>query len=134
MSERKFVMLVDDDPAIADLYRIGLEAEGYRVLVLPHAIALSEKVSSEKPDVLILDWELPGVRGDDALEEVRLTDHGRDLPVFILSNFSGTSNGVIDRVFALGAIAWLQKVNTPPTRLAVRLKEAVGTSGQLGRR
>lgn len=134
MAERKYVLLVDDDPAISDLYRIGLEGEGFRVLVVPHAMALSELVASERPDVLVLDWELPGISGDDALEQLRLTEHGRDLPVFILSNFSGTSNGVIDRVFALGALAWLQKVNTTPSRLGVRLKEAVGAAGQLGRR
>jgi hypothetical protein len=44
----------------------------------------------------------------------------------MLSNFPGTSNGEIDRTFAAGALAWLDKANTTPGLLATRIAEALG--------
>lgn len=120
------VLLVDDDAAMAEMYRLGLERRGFRVVVAPNAANLAEVVDLERPDILVLDWELPGLRGDIALERLRTTQRGRELPVFMLSNFPGTNNGAIDRAFYYGAIAWLEKANTTPAELAVRLGEALG--------
>jgi DNA-binding response OmpR family regulator len=120
-----YVLLVDDDPAMTEMYRIGLEAQGFRVNVLHDAWQLNEAVEAQRPDIVVLDWEMPVVRGDEALERLRETDTGRDVPVFMLSNFPGTRDGGIDRAFRAGAIAWLEKVNTTPPILAVRLREAL---------
>ena len=125
MASRRHVLLVDDDPAMSDMYRLGLEQHGFRVSVLADATELNETVAAEPPDVLILDWDLPSVPGDHALERLRLTEHGRRLPVFMLSNFPGTRNGAIDRTFAAGALAWLEKVNTTPALLATKIDEAL---------
>jgi len=119
------VFLVDDDAALGEMYSLGLEAEGLRVTVLVDAMDLNERVAAEDPDIVVLDWELPGIRGDQALERLRRSDEGRGIPVLMLSNFSGTRNGVIDRVFASGAIAWLEKVNTSPSQLASKLREVL---------
>lgn len=129
VSTRGYVMLVEDDPAMAEMYRLGLEGEGFRVTVLSSAMNLNQEVAKERPDIVVLDWELPGIRGDEALERLRQTEQGWNLPVFMLSNFSGTRNGAVDRVFAAGAIAWLEKVTTTPTRLANRLAEALERGG-----
>ena len=126
MKAGRHVLMVEDDQAMADMYRLGLESRGFQVTVLPDATVLNDTVSMERPDVLVLDWELPIIRGDEALERLRLVEHGRLLPVFILSNFPGTNQGAIDRVFRAGALAWLEKVNTTPALLARRLTELVG--------
>lgn len=120
-----YVLLVDDDPAMTEMYRLGLEAQGFHVTVLHDATRLNEEVDAHRPDIVVLDWEMPGVRGDEALERLRQTVTGRDIPVFMLSNFPGTREGAIDRVFHAGALAWLQKVNTTPPVLAVKLREAL---------
>jgi len=125
VTSQRHVLLVDDDPAMSEMYRIGLEHHGFRVSILADATDLNDAVAAEPPDVLILDWDLPGVPGDRALERLRLTDHGRRLPVFMLSNFPGTRNGAIDRTFAAGALAWLEKVNTTPALLATKIDEAL---------
>jgi DNA-binding response OmpR family regulator len=127
LTTQRRVLLVDDDPAIGDMYQIGLEHHGFRVDVLRDAVRLNEFVEADPPDVLVLDWDMPGILGDEALERLRKTSHGRRLPVFMLSNFPGTRNGAIDRAFAAGALAWLEKVNTTPAKLAERLLEALGT-------
>lgn len=125
MASRRFVLLVDDDPAMLDMYRFGLEQHGFRVAVLADATNLNDTVAAEPPDVVILDWDLPSLPGDQALERLRTTDRGREMPVLMLSNFPGTRNGAIDRTFAAGALAWLEKVNTTPALLATRIEEAL---------
>jgi len=119
-------LIVDDDPAMADMYTLGLEARGFRVEVLPTARNLNQTVEAEPPDAIILDWDLPGIRGDEALERLRETSRGRHVPVLFLSNFPGNRDGRIDRVFRSGALAWLEKVNTTPTQLAQKVSEALG--------
>jgi DNA-binding response OmpR family regulator len=119
------VLLVDDDPAMTDMYRLGLEAQGFQVSVLHDATELTDEVDAQRPDIVVLDWDMPGVRGDEALEQLRKSRAGRDIPVFMLSNFPGSQDGGIDRAFRAGAIAWLQKVDTTPAVLAVRLREAL---------
>lgn len=126
MVRRHYIVIVDDDTALAEMYRLGLEGEGFKVAVVSDAMNLNEVVETQHPDAIVLDWELPGVRGDQALERLRRTDAGVGVPVFMLSNFPGTSDGTIDRVFEFGAIAWFEKVNTTPARLATSLREALG--------
>jgi DNA-binding response OmpR family regulator len=116
------VILVDDDRTLIDMYQLGLELEGFRVIALPDAVNLNQVVEDEFADAVVLDWELPGIRGDEALERLRQAKRGRTLPVFMLSNFPRQRNSPTDRVFEFGAIAWLEKVNTTPPRLAERLR------------
>jgi CheY-like chemotaxis protein len=119
------VILVDDDEATVEMYRTGLEAAGFSVRVEHDGESLFAAFGSEIPDIVVLDWQLPGMRGDEVLERIRLDARTRHLPVFMLSNFPESHDGVIDRVFMAGALAWLQKVKTPPTALAEKLTEAI---------
>jgi len=119
------VMLVDDDLAIAEMYMLGLEHAGFRVRLLADAQALFRALAEEVPDILVLDWQLPGMSGAEALELLRRDGRGATLPVFMLSNYLGDQNGGVDRVFAAGALAWLRKPLTPPSVLAERLTEAL---------
>jgi CheY-like chemotaxis protein len=119
------VILVDDDVAATEMYRTGLEHDGFAVTAVHDAAALFEAMSIRLPDVVVLDWQLPGMKGDEILQRIRLDDRARALPVVMLSNYPAQKDGQIDRVFMAGALAWLEKVNTSPTLLAEKLKEAL---------
>jgi two-component system, OmpR family, phosphate regulon response regulator PhoB len=121
-----FVILVDDDLDVAEMYRLGLVARGFRVRVVGEPADFFTAVANEMPDAAVLDWRLPGMSGADILEQLRSEPRTAALPVFLLSNFLGDQNGAIDRVFELGALAWLRKSVTPPHVLAERLQQAVG--------
>ena len=123
--QRPLVMLVDDDVTIADMYRLGLTHAGFNVRHLESPEALFRALREQLPDILVLDWQMPGMNGAEALELIRMDDRTRRLPVFMLSNFLGDQNGAVDRVFAAGALAWLRKSVTPPSALAQRLADAL---------
>jgi DNA-binding response OmpR family regulator len=65
------VLVVDDEPMILDIATIVLESEGFLVATARSAAGLSEVVSREAPDVVLLDVGLPGPKGHLAVEAVR---------------------------------------------------------------
>ncbi len=122
---RGSVLLVEDDPDTAAMYQLGLEHLGFEVAVSPDGPSLFRAVESWLPDIVVLDWQLPGWFGDEVLRRMRRDSRLASVPVFILSNFPSIKDGAIDRVFADGALAWLEKVSTPPDVLAEKLSEAL---------
>ena len=126
-------MLLDDDSDIAEMYRLGLQAAGFRVSLFAEPAAFVAAIAEEVPDIAVLDWRLPGKSGVDILQALRQDPRTSQLPVFFLSNFLGDQNGAIDRAFELGALAWLRKSLTAPDALAQRLKQAIGPT-RYGRR
>lgn len=117
--------MLDDDPAVGQMYRLGLEQAGFRVSVMTDAEQLFAAVEAEVPDIFVLDWALPGTTGADVLETLRHDWRTAAVPAFILSNFNPDQNGAVDRVFRAGAVAWLTKSNTAPELLACRLREGL---------
>lgn len=112
------------------MYRIGLEAAGFRVRIAADVTAVFEAMETEFPDVAILDYHLSGIiTGLDILDNIRLDIRAESLPVLILSNDSGDEKGEVDRARRAGAVAWLRKHETDPVRLAIRLWEALGNRG-----
>ena len=126
-------MLLDDESDIAEMYRLGLQAAGFRVSLFAEPAAFVAAIAEEVPDIAVLDWRLPGRSGVEILQTLRQDPRTSTLPVFFLSNFLGDQNGAIDRVFELGALAWLRKSLTTPDALAQRLKQAIGPT-RYGRR
>lgn len=122
---QRSVVLVEDDPEVAQMYRLGLELRGFKVTVVGSGEDLFTSLNGHPPDVIVLDYQLPGANGAKILEHIRRDQRISGVRVFMLSNFPPTHDGAIDRVFAAGAIAWLQKTHTPPKLLAEKLSEAL---------
>jgi len=78
------ILVVDDEPPIRKLLRMGLATQGYAVCEAPNARTALELLSRETVDLIILDLGLPDMRGHDLLRTIR-RDH-RDLPVVVLSS------------------------------------------------
>ncbi|MDA8242733.1 MAG: response regulator [Elusimicrobia bacterium] len=64
----KRILAVDDDQSMTDLYRALLTDAGYEVLTAPEAVAASQALASFKPDLVILDAEMPGGGGEKVFE------------------------------------------------------------------
>jgi two-component system, OmpR family, KDP operon response regulator KdpE len=77
------VLVVDDEPPIRKLLRMGLGTQGYQMLDAPNAKTALE-LMAEKPDLVILDLGLPDMQGLELLRQIRqLRD---DLPIVVLSS------------------------------------------------
>ncbi|MBB5701220.1 two-component system KDP operon response regulator KdpE [Ochrobactrum daejeonense] len=99
------ILVVDDEPPIRKLLRIGLTAEGYAILEATNALDAMQKVGSEHPDLILLDLGLPDMQGHDLLAKWRA--EFLELPIIILS--SRTDEAGIVKALELGADDYVTK-------------------------
>jgi CheY-like chemotaxis protein len=110
------VLFVEDDPAVAQMYKLKLELDGYSVEIATDGEQAVTRATSEPPDIVFLDIRLPKLDGLGVLEALRSDQRTRQLPVVILSNYS--ERELIDRGLKLGALEYLIKSQTTPAKVA----------------
>jgi two-component system KDP operon response regulator KdpE len=77
------VLVIDDEPPIRKLLRMGLTTQGYQILEAPTGKAALALLSQE-PDLVILDLGLPDIQGHDLLRMIRA--HNESVPIVVLSS------------------------------------------------
>ncbi|RVD54211.1 MULTISPECIES: response regulator transcription factor [unclassified Mesorhizobium] len=123
------ILVVDDEPPIRKLLRVGLASQGYAVSEAPNAKVAIELIEQEKPDLVLLDLGLPGMGGHDLLRQWR--DGGIDIPVVILS--SRTDEAGIVSALELGADDYVTKpfgMNELVARIRVALRHKFQQQGE----
>ena len=99
------ILIVDDEPPIRKLLRVGLTAEGYAIAESPNGRDAIVRVQDAKPDLILLDLGLPDMAGHDLLAGWR--GALLQLPIIILS--SRTDEAGIVRALELGADDYVTK-------------------------
>ena len=79
------VLVVEDEPQIQELVAVNLEHSGHRVLRASSAEEAETAIRSELPDVLVLDWMLPGESGLSFARRLRADERTRELPILMLT-------------------------------------------------
>lgn len=82
---RRKILAVDDEIAILDVYYLFLQHHGYDVTVAANAQQCMESLMHFRPDIILLDVNMPGIDGLMLLEMIRATDKGRDVPIMMIS-------------------------------------------------
>lgn len=77
------ILIVEDEPGIYNFLKEGLEEEGYDIVIASDGIEGVDKFSRSKPDLVLLDWMLPGMQGIDVCKEIRKYDN--ETPVLFLT-------------------------------------------------
>jgi len=72
------ILVVDDDPAIAEMLTMVMEREGFDTVVVDDGIEAVKAAERENPDLILLDLMLPGMGGVDVCRTVRETIGGAD--------------------------------------------------------
>lgn len=123
------ILIVDDEPPIRKLLRVGLATQDYAVSEAMNAKVATEMVKSEKPDLIVLDLGLPDMAGHDLLAKWR--GEGLDLPIVILS--SRTDEAGIVKALELGADDYITKpfgMNELVARIRVALRHRLQAHGE----
>ena len=102
----KKILVIDDEPAIAQLIKINLEADGYEVDTALDGMEGIEKAKASPPDVITLDVLMPGMNGFQVMELLKKNPGTADIPVIFISIVEGPQK---DRGFHLGAVDFLTK-------------------------
>ena len=79
------ILVVEDEPAIRELLAINLEAQGSTVRLAESAEEALAHVDQELPDLILLDWMLPGASGIELARRLRASDRTKDVPIIMLT-------------------------------------------------
>jgi PAS domain S-box-containing protein len=100
----KRILVVEDEPDIAELIRYHLEGDGYQVTIARRGEEALAKACQEKPDLITLDIRLPDIDGFEVLQRLKSDEETADIPVVILSILPNSGDG-----FRLGAVDYVTK-------------------------
>ena len=81
----KTILIVDDEAAIREMIRVGLELAGYECLEAADAQSAHAAILDERPDLVLLDWMMPQTSGIELLRRLRREEVSNDIPVIMLT-------------------------------------------------
>ncbi len=122
------VLVIDDEPPIRKLLRMGLTTQGYQILEAPNGKTALELLK-EAPDLIILDLGLPDVRGHDLLQTIRARNES--VPIVVLSSRSDEAGKV--QALDLGADDYVTKpfgMDELLARMRAALRHQLQTQGE----
>jgi two-component system phosphate regulon response regulator PhoB len=82
---KPLVLVVEDEAPLVTMLRYNLERQGFRVEEAADGEEALEKITERKPDLVLLDWMLPGVSGLEICRQLRRRNSTRELPVIMIT-------------------------------------------------
>lgn len=116
------ILAVEDEPAILELLRVNLVDAGYEVQAAPDAETAHAMLKEALPDLVLLDWMLPGLSGLAFAKQLRANSRTRELPIIMVTARSDEQDKVA------GLEAWVDDYVTKPfspRELKARIKSVL---------
>lgn len=110
------VLFIEDDSAVAEMYKLKLELDGYQVTVVANDDQVLELAARVRPDMVFLDLRVGNDRGFATLQQLRATDGTRHVPVIILSNQAASE--LAGRGFKADPLDYVVRAESGPVDLA----------------
>jgi DNA-binding response OmpR family regulator len=117
------VAIIEDDLAIAQMYRLKFEAEGLDVKIAGNGKLGLQLCEEMKPDIVLLDLMMPEMNGDEMLGELRKTEWGKNIKVIVLTNIG--EQEAPDALKDLGVSAYIVKADMTPKQVADLVKKHI---------
>lgn len=115
------IAIIEDDLAIAQMYRIKFEAEGFEVEVAENGRLGLDLCEQMHPDMVLLDLMMPQMNGDEVLTQMRMTNWGKETKVIILTNMGEQEAPA--SLKSLGVTAFIVKADMTPRQVADLVKQ-----------
>ena len=110
------ILIVEDEEPLTTLLRYNLEAEGYEVDAVARGDDADTRLKETAPDLVVLDWMLPGLSGIELCRRLRARPQTQSLPIIMLTARGEESERV--RGLATGADDYIVKPFSVPELLA----------------
>lgn len=85
-TQKKRILLVDDDPLIVRMYERKLVKEGFEVLLAPNGEEGIKAIEKNRPDLVLLDVLMPKMNGWEVLKKLKSSTETADIPVITLTS------------------------------------------------
>ena len=124
MSKLHKIAVIEDEPAINEMYRMKLALEGFEVITAFNGEEGLALVKKHKPDLILLDIKMPVMSGDEMLEKLRSTDWGAKIRVVILTNIS--RDEAPHNLRLLHVDRYIVKAHYTPSQVVTLVREIIG--------
>lgn len=112
----RHILVAEDDPVMVKLLEFTLRREHYTVTVCREGDAVADKARSEKPDLVLVDYVLPGMTGGQIAQEFHNDPELCKIPIIVVTGQG--KDGLRDDLLALGVREVFTKPFSPMTLLA----------------
>jgi DNA-binding response OmpR family regulator len=85
MAEITTILVIEDEEHIRTILKYNLELDGFEVFLAEDGLIGLELAREQKPDLVLLDWMMPGLDGLQVLSELKHDERTKDIPVFMLT-------------------------------------------------
>ncbi len=123
ISSMSKIAIIEDDPVIHQMYRMKFEAAGFDVQLADNGVRGVALIESFKPDIVLLDLQMPEKDGLEVLRDVRAMDWAKDLPVLILTNLGAEESP--DELKSLGITGYIVKADYTPSQVVEQVNEVL---------
>jgi len=115
MSE-KTILVVDDEPAIRDMINTALDVAGFNCIQAENAQQAHAMIIDEQPDLVLLDWMMPGTSGIELIRRLQRDELTKNVPVIMLTAKASEDNVV--QGLEVGADDYITKPFSPRALVA----------------
>ena len=122
----KRILIVDDEAPIREMIAVALEMAGYECLEAENAQDAHSIIVDAQPDLLLLDWMLPGTSGIELARRLKRDDLTAELPIIMLTAKGEEDNKILG--LEVGADDYITKPFSP-RELVARLKAVLRRAG-----
>lgn len=128
------ILIVEDEPAIREMVAMALERADFSVVQAGNASEAEQRLADRLPDLIVMDWMMPGVSGIELARRLRRDDYTKQVPIIMLTARSEEDDLV--RGFDSGADDYLTKPFSPRELIAriravLRRATPAGEAGML---
>ena len=85
MKHKPRILVVEDEPAIAELIAVNLQHGGFEAVVAQDSVTAQRELDAELPDAILLDWMLPGQSGLSLARQWRKQERTKNIPILMLT-------------------------------------------------
>ena len=123
-SKNKTILIVEDDMALANLYKTEVELGGYSTVHISDGMKAVGAIKENSPDLILLDIMLPGRNGLEILQDIRDDEGIAEAKVIMLTNFGSEEN--VSTALELGALDYIMKYKITPEEMMSKIATIFG--------
>lgn len=121
------VLIIEDEKAIRKIYTTMFQTEGHKVLATDNGVEGYALAVKEQPQLILLDYRLPGITGLDVLKKLQAAPETQEIPVVIITNYIENINK--EAVLEQGANKILLKYEISPRELLTETNKFLTRGG-----
>lgn len=119
MTDKKTILLVEDDAFVSDIYETKLGQVGFSVVLAENGVEAVKKMEEKIPDLVLLDIVMPYMDGMEVLRKLKEKEEWKKIPVILLTNLSEKEK--VEEGLNLGANDYLIKSHFTPAEVVEKV-------------